>query len=132
MNKNTFWILIATFLIVAFGLGFFSGVMVQNRTPSYVDNGNQVGGYPLITEVIKAISSNYVKTVTEKDLAKSMLFGLDPYSTYFTPEEYQTFRNDTEGKYGGIGVVIELDETRRHVRVNQVFSPSPAFESGVD
>jgi carboxyl-terminal processing protease len=40
---------------------------------------------------------------------KGMLMNLDPHSSYFTAEAYKRFQEDTKGKFGGLGIKINVE-----------------------
>ena len=89
-NRFVTTILIIIIAIFTFGAGIFSGIMISNSSQTYVPsqqgNGEQQGtlpGYGLLNEVINIAKTNYLRPLTEEDLAKSVLLGLDPYSIYF-------------------------------------------------
>ncbi len=132
-NKFYVSILIVSALILTFGIGMLTGIMLSPSGVQIPSGNVGLNGLPLLAKVIESVRANYYEPerTTEEGLAKAMLFGLDPYSTYFNNEEYKKFQEDTTGNYSGIGVVISLDEMRRHVVVAQVFSPSPAATAGV-
>ena len=57
------------------------------------------------------IDQNYLDEVDEDSLKEGLYTGLlygigDPYSRYYTEEEYEEEMRDTEGSYSGIGVSI--------------------------
>jgi carboxyl-terminal processing protease len=127
-------IVIILVAIFSFSLGIVSGILMNNSgtTIQTGDLGNPgQNQYKLLNEVINIAKYNYVKPLSEEDLAKSILLGLDPYSVYFNPKEYQAFTDQTTGEYSGIGVMIQLDDNKRSIRVAQVFKPSPADDVGV-
>ena len=55
----------------------------------------------------------------------------DPYSVYYTPEEYDDMMESSRGTFFGIGVSIQQDVNDMSVTVIQVFRGSPAEEAGV-
>ncbi|MCM1386075.1 MAG: S41 family peptidase [Bacillus sp. (in: Bacteria)] len=55
----------------------------------------------------------------------------DPYSVYYTAEEWQTLMQDTEGIYFGIGAYISLDKTTGFGKINGVIDNTPAQEVGL-
>jgi carboxyl-terminal processing protease len=57
-----------------------------------------------------------------------LLDGLDPYSAYLTPKEYQQFEDDAEGHFVGIGV--ELERRSGRIEITNVFPDSPAAGDG--
>jgi carboxyl-terminal processing protease len=120
--------------ILAFGAGLFSGIMITNQNNTNTPLGGtptNLGQYRLLNEVINIAKNNYIRPLSEEDLSKSILLGLDPYSVYFNAKEFQLFNEQTKGEYSGIGVMMQLDDNKRSVSVAQVFRPSPADEAGV-
>ena len=59
--------------------------------------------------------------------AKGLMAGLeDPYSYYYTPEEYAQMWEDDEGNYVGIGVLISSNQKTQICTISRVFKGSPA------
>ena len=50
----------------------------------------------------------------------------DPYSVYYTEEEWQQLMSDTEGIYYGIGAYLQLDLATGLAKVNGVIANTPA------
>ena len=68
----------------------------------------------------------------EDGIYKGMLAGLgDPYSVYYTAEEYKKLTEETSGSYSGIGAVLNQDPETKISRIVTVFSGSPAEEAGL-
>lgn len=68
----------------------------------------------------------------EAGIYKGMMYGLDdPYSVYYTPEEYQTLTEETNGVYCGIGVLVSQNIQTKIVTAIRVFPGSPAEEAGM-
>ncbi len=53
----------------------------------------------------------------------------DPYSTFFTPEEYQGWQDSLSGEYSGVGIEITLRNGR--VTVVTPFPGTPAYAGGI-
>ena len=60
---------------------------------------------------------------------RGMLATLDPYSQYFNESQTRTFGEDTEGKFGGLGIEISLQEGLLYV-VSPIRG-TPAYEAGI-
>ncbi len=72
------------------------------------------------------------KEKVEAGIYKGMLSGLeDPYTVYYTAEEYQSLTEETEGVYCGIGALVSQNIETGLVTVLRVFPGSPAEESGL-
>lgn len=64
-------------------------------------------------------------------IIKGYLEGLDdPYSVYYTQEEYATFMEDTEGEYVGVGVQVSQNVDTKVITVVKVFN-GPAKDAGI-
>lgn len=79
------------------------------------------------------IQEHYVDEVESSDLVYNAIQGmtlpLDVPSVYMSPEEYQRFREDTIGRYYGVGILTVIDEAT--IRVEKVFADSPAERAGL-
>lgn len=93
-------------------------------------------------QALATVQASYVDPVDERkllhDAARGMLHNLDPHSTFLPPQRYQKVRQDTEGEYGAIGVVLypgELDDARPRVPpypgVDEIAEGSPAEVAGL-
>ncbi|MDR1765817.1 MAG: S41 family peptidase [Lachnospiraceae bacterium] len=61
-----------------------------------------------------------------------MMYGLDdPYSVYFTPEDYEALMEEAEGTYAGIGAMVSQDTQTGVMSIVRVFADCPAFEAGM-
>lgn len=64
--------------------------------------------------------------------ANGLLSGLgDPYTFYYTPEEYAALWEDDEGEYAGIGIQISTSYLTGICTISRVFDNGPAREAGV-
>jgi len=55
----------------------------------------------------------------------------DPYSVYYTEEEYNELMEDDSGLYVGIGVVVSQNIYTREVLITRVFQNGPAAKAGL-
>lgn len=70
-------------------------------------------------------------TMTE-DIYKGALASLgDPYSGYFTADEYKSLMESTTGNYCGIGVSVTKNVSTGAVTVVQVFENGPGAKAGL-
>jgi len=93
-------------------------------------------------QALSSIEANYVDAVDEqallRDAQRGMLHNLDVHSTYLPPNRYQKLRQDTEGEFGGIGVVLApgfIDDARPSVPpfsiIDELAENSPAAVAGL-
>lgn len=72
------------------------------------------------------------KDKVESYMYKGMIAGLgDPYSTYYTKEEYNQMMESTNGKYKGIGVYVSQDPNTKKITIADVIEGGPAQEAGL-
>ena len=95
-------------------------------------------GLPLteFMRVEKEIKENYLRDYDIKDVQyaglKAMVASLgDPYSVYYTPEEFAAFQQNSSGEYYGVGMGIGIDEVTGLAVVSYFLEDSPAEEAGI-
>lgn len=75
---------------------------------------------------------DYDQEDVETGIYKGLLAGLgDVYTGYYTPEEYASFMESSNGSYSGIGAMLQQDYTTGIITVVRAFSGSPAEEAGL-
>jgi carboxyl-terminal processing protease len=93
----------------------------------------------LVAEAAEAIEDNYFRPVGEEELGNASLQGMvrelrkrhdDRFSEYFSPESLESFNQQLEGRFSGIG--LSVIEVKSGLRVAQVFPRSPADEAGIE
>ena len=91
--------------------------------------------YTLFSKVVEQVRANYVDAdkSTYKQLVegalKGMLQSLDPHSQFMDEESFRAMREDTSGKFGGLGITIGVKDA-----VLTVIAPmegTPAFRAGL-
>lgn len=95
-------------------------------------------GLPLteFMRVEKEIKENYLRDYDIKNVQyaglKAMVASLgDPYSVYYTPEEFAAFQQNSSGEYYGVGMGIGIDEVTGLAVVSYFLEDSPAEEAGI-
>ena len=95
----------------------------------------QAQGYTLddIDKVKWTIESHYYKELEEdklyKDAIKGMVNNLDPYSNYYSQEEFQLFKEEISNTRVGIGLYIIEDNGK--IKILGTLEGSPAKEAGI-
>ncbi|MEE9543776.1 MAG: S41 family peptidase [Thermodesulfobacteriota bacterium] len=87
----------------------------------------------IFTDVVNIVEESYTDDVETREIVysavKGLLRGLDPHSSFLTPEEYKEMQVDTKGSFGGIGIEIGLRND-----ILTIISPiedTPAFRAGL-
>ncbi|HUQ02716.1 MAG TPA: S41 family peptidase [Kofleriaceae bacterium] len=89
------------------------------------------------------VSNQFVEPVEEKKLlyaaARGMLSSLDAYSAFFSPSEYRRLREDTDGEFPGVGLVLgpggdddAMPDAKEWPIVDEVLAGSPAEKAGIE
>ena len=84
--------------------------------------------------VFKELDMFYVDTIDPKEVVeygiRAMLAKTDPYTEYY-PEEDNTLKEMTSGKFGGVGSVIRYYSPRKRVAIIEPSEGNPAAEAGL-
>ena len=86
-----------------------------------------------LAAVFGMVKSDYVEQVDEKkligDAIAGMVAGLDPHSQYFDKKTLKEFREQTGGRFVGVGIEIGMEDGL--VKVQSPIEGSPAFRAGI-
>ena len=86
------------------------------------------------TEIFHRIKSDYVEEVDDKTLLENaiqgMLSGLDPHSSYLTPELFEEVQIGTTGEFGGLGIEVGMENG--FVKVIAPIDDTPAQRAGIE
>ena len=159
-NKNRFWkgvlvgALVTAFCAMAV-VGIASGIwlvargtnkkespaVTETHVPEHVISDEEVKlyemGYKL--EYIERLIDTYFlfdEETEREDPIDWMYIGYvaslrDPYSSYYSEEEYKSLKESTEGEYCGIGVMVSQNVYTGLVTVIKVFKDAPADVAGM-
>lgn len=136
---------ICTMLVVF--VVFVSGYTIVNTMGSSIDQDTDVeqsfkegllddSFEKKVTELSKLIDQYYYEKIDKNALVEGMYAGMaeglgDPYSAYFSAEEYASFNESTTGIYCGIGTVLTQDMKTNVVTILHVYPGTPAEEAGI-
>jgi carboxyl-terminal processing protease len=79
-------------------------------------------------EELKAEPATLPPTQAVEAALDAMLASLDPHSGYLNPEEYREMQLSTKGEFGGLGLVVTMDEGL--VKVVSPIEGTPAHRAG--
>lgn len=87
----------------------------------------------IFARALAHIELSYVSAVDQDELLygaiRGMVRTLDPHSDYLDPEEYRLLASDTRGRFGGVGV--EIDVRDGWLTITAVFPNGPAQRAGL-
>ena len=104
------------------------------------ESGNEEVGSKAVDSKISVIKQiidkYYLEDVHETDLVEGMYKGLvnglgDPYSVYYTKDEFQSLMESTNGVYCGIGVTVSQDANTGIITLVKPFENSPGLKAGI-
>ncbi|GLB24839.1 peptidase S41 [Lacrimispora xylanolytica] len=154
-SKNKFWkgalvgallTALAGLVIVGMSLGIFligkAAIDGNGQTAESAQTENQQGNLDLnqITSKIQTIQAVIDKyylfdedtSDVEDWIYKGMLSGLgDPYTVYYTADEYNKLKEDTSGEYCGIGVMVSQSAETGIITITKVFEGTPGAQAGI-
>ncbi len=88
-----------------------------------------------VSEAMDLIALHYLEDVGYRDLyenaMRGMTAGLDPYSSYISPSDYQRFKEELDQEFGGIGILVEFNRETNHLVVMSPLFDTPAARAGV-
>ncbi len=105
---------------------------VSAATPTK-ENREKYENIELYQKVLQFVEENYVDSIKSEQLIqgsiKGMLDSLDPHSNFLPAEVFREMKNDTAGKFGGIG--IEVGVKNDTLTVIAPIEDSPAWRAGI-
>jgi carboxyl-terminal processing protease len=124
-------LLLVLVLAVSAVLGGLYGPAASATASSSDDTQDSVKTF---TRVLSVVERNYADPVdTDKAIydgaIPGMLHVLDPHSNFFDPKQYALFREEQEGKYYGVGMVVAQRDNQTVVQYP--FVNSPAYKAGI-
>lgn len=144
MKKRTRVFLFTVFILIAVIFGSFigarsyevrkiwSGLVVDSSNTSIGKNENQI--LSNVDDLKDLIDKYFLFDYSEEDLENGIYKGMlealdDPYSVYYTSEEYKKLMEDTAGEFAGIGVYI--DSSQDYITVVSPIEGTPADKAGL-
>jgi carboxyl-terminal processing protease len=107
---------------------FFSSAEAAEKDTAYPSL--QLFGY-----VMERVRKDYVdgQKLTYQELVygalKGMLNTLDPHSEFMEPDKYKELQTDTQGMFGGLGIVIAMKDG--YITVVAPMEDTPGFRAGI-
>lgn len=123
---------IAIMLVVLMAGGIVVAAITRTSSGDLLSSGvRQKLGY-----IDNILDKYYYEDISDEDKENALYKGLaesagDPYTVYYTPDEYDDFEINTTGNYSGIGAALSQDKDTKIVTVARVYKGSPADEAGL-
>jgi carboxyl-terminal processing protease len=120
---------------VALGVVLVTGGWIYVNSAHAAEKDSAYPSLELFSSVLEKVRNEYVdgKKLTYRDLIYGALRGmintLDPHSEFMDPAKYGELQNDTEGKFGGLGIVIEIKD--HYLTVLAPMEDTPGSRAGI-
>lgn len=112
-----------------------SALQAQDEAPRPTDPESPYENVQVLARAMQLIRQDYVndKNISFRDLTYSALRGmladLDPHSQFLEPRDFLGMQEDTKSEFGGLGVVVTLEDGALTI-VNPM-EDSPGFDAGL-
>lgn len=130
-KKNYFISLILVFIL---GAGSCFGIFYLTGTGKNLFS-DESDDYSRLSEMEEYLKANYYEPITDSAITTGLYKGLfaspgDPYTMYYTKEEFEQVSADAHGENSGIGVVMQGSKDDL-IEIIQVIDSAPAKAAGV-
>src|ERR1044071_1834875 len=122
-------------LAVLLGANLFLGAQIYFSCGQGAEKDDAYPQLKLFSIVLDRVRNDYVDggNLSYKDLIhgalKGMLNTLDPHSEFMEPTKYDELKKDTQGEFGGVGVVISMKDN--FLTVVAPMDDTPGFKAGI-
>jgi carboxyl-terminal processing protease len=122
-------------VLVGLTVNLLIGARIYLTSAHAAEKDSAYPSLELFSVVMERVRKDYVdgKDLKYQDLVygalKGMLNTLDPHSEFMDPEKYKELQNDTQGSFGGLGIVIELRDN--FITVVAPMEDTPGFKAGI-
>jgi carboxyl-terminal processing protease len=123
-------------LTVTLGVNLLIGAQIYFYSAHASGKNDPYANYKLLSDVLEKIRSEYVDAgdLTYQDLIygalRGMLGSLDPHSEFLDARKYRDLRDDTQGEFGGVGIVISMSNDNQ-ITVVSPMEDTPGFRAGI-
>jgi carboxyl-terminal processing protease len=127
--------LIFGFVGALLAVNLLIGARVYTNSAEAAQKDSAYPSMKLFSEVMEKVRRDYVdgQKLTYSNLVsgalKGMVSTLDPHSEYMDPEQFNELQNDTEGHFGGLGIVIAMKDN--FITVVAPMEDSPGVKAGI-
>lgn len=122
-------------LILVAGVGFTGFTLGQNASLTSTSSSRDVEHIAEMEGLKSLLDQNFLFDYEEDQIYEGSLKGMfanlgDPYTAYYTPDEFKKLMEALNGRYTGIGVSVQASK-EGYIKAVSVFDNSPAKEAGI-
>ena len=128
--------LIYGLVIAVLAVNFFAGAWIYLGSAQAAGKNDAINpNLELLSEVLERVRTEYVdgQNLTYHDLTYAAVKGivrlLDPHSQFMDSAAYHDLQDDTEGQFGGLGLVVTVRSN--YVTVVTPMEDTPGFRAGI-
>lgn len=123
-------------LVFSIGNFAFGGVSVVTGANTEALGENTSAVLSKMNSLRRYMNEYFMEEVDSEQLADGVYKGMfeslgDPYSCYYTKEEYDALMEESSGKYCGIGATITQDTKTGKVYIVKPFEGGAAYDAGI-
>jgi carboxyl-terminal processing protease len=122
-------------LTLVLGVNLLVGARVYFTSAQAAEKDSAYGSLELFSYVMERVRKDYVDGEHLSyhelvyDALKGMLNSLDPHSEFMEADKYKDLQDDTQGAFGGLGIVIQMRDG--FITVISPMDESPGFKAGI-
>lgn len=122
-------------LLIVAGVGY-TGYTIGGNMGGVSTADNRDSEHIADMQGLKALlKQNYLYDFTDDQIYEGSLKGMfanlgDPYTSYYSPDEFSKLMETLNGRYQGIGVSVQASK-EGYIKAISVFDNSPAKEAGI-
>ena len=124
---------VTSFSALAFAGGAVATVAGSHTAQATSQDESPYAAMAQLGRVLVTVENEYVEPVDRTKIVngaiEGMVAGLDPHSSYMSPQDFALFQSDTEGEFGGVG--LEVDARNDVLTVIAPIEGSPAERAGI-
>lgn len=122
-------------LVLTAGVGFTGYIVGLNRDLNATNKSEDQAHIEDMHMLESLLDNNFLFDYEKEDLYEGSLKGMfanlgDPYTQYYSKDEFSKLMENLDGRYKGIGVLVQASK-EGFIKVVQVFDGSPASEAGL-
>jgi len=122
-------------ILAALGLNLAVGAWIFQSSAVAAEKENPYASMKLFSYALERVRKDYVdgQKLTYQDLVygalKGMLNTLDPHSEFMDPEKFKELQDGTQGAYGGVGLIVQLEDSQ--LTVVAPITNTPGYKAGI-
>ncbi len=124
-------------LVSAAATALFGLSLTYAFQPGGVNRPGKHDNLKLLVDVLDEVQQKYVKELDQdqmRDLVENMINGglekLDPHSGFINQDDFRQFRQQSQGKFGGVGIRLGMDRAGQFL-VESPIPGTPAYDAGI-